>query len=122
MHGQVGGAAHVSVLACRTSHQAINSCLPCLYRSQPDKNKPCVPLQQLIGGPNAAKGAALARHGSTVGDQLQALASRTGKSFAGGLRFRPRNLGINFSELKKQVCLPAAAAQTKLVCNLMQHD
>ena len=35
--------------------------------------------------------------------QLQALAVRPGKSFAGGLRFKPKTLGINFSDLKKQV-------------------
>ena len=47
--------------------------------------------------------ASVFRYGSSVGDQLQALVTRPGKSFSGGLRFKPRAQGINFSDLKKQV-------------------
>ena len=70
-------------------------------------------LWQVLGNPIAGRSAGMFRHGSTVADQLQALTSRTGKSFAGGLRLKPNNIGINFSELKKQVCLK----QTFVCCH-----
>lgn len=60
-------------------------------------------FQQVTGSNRVARTASVFRHGSTVGEQLQALAVRPGKSFSCGLRFKPRSLGINFSDLKKQV-------------------
>ena len=68
----------------------------------------CLMMCQVLGNPIAARTASVIRYGSTVADQMQALTSRTGKSFAGGLRLKPKNIGINFSELKKQVCLFAS--------------
>ncbi|KAL0044664.1 hypothetical protein WJX82_004688 [Trebouxia sp. C0006] len=63
---------------------------------------------QVTGSNRVARTASVFRYGSTVGEQLQALAVRPGKSFSGGLRFKPKNLGVNFSDLKKQV-LPNGA-------------
>ena len=60
-------------------------------------------FQQVTGSNRVARTASVFRYGSTVGEQLQALAVRPGKSFSGGLRFEPKNLGVNFSDLKKQV-------------------
>lgn len=68
------------------------------------KWKGTVDGQQVTGGNRVARPASMFRYGSTVGEQLQALAVRPGKSFSGGLRFKPKKLGINFSDLKKQVC------------------
>lgn len=53
-----------------------------------------------------ARTSSVFRHGSSVGEQLQALASRTGISFSGGLRLQPSFPGINFSDLKKQAWPP----------------
>ena len=58
-----------------------------------------------------ARTSSVFRHGSSVGEQLQALASRTGMSFSGGLRFAPKLLGMNFSDLKKQVEPPPHCLQ-----------
>ena len=61
-------------------------------------------------GSNAmvARTSSVFRHGSSVGEQLQALALRTGMSFSGSSRLKPRFPGLNFSDLKKQVRVQAS--------------
>lgn len=60
-------------------------------------------------GSKMVRTASVFRYGSTVGEQLQALSIRSGKSFSAGLRFRPQSLRISFSDLKQKVCINDAA-------------
>lgn len=68
------------------------------------------------GNSRIARTGSVFRYGSTVGEQLQALAIRPGRSFSAGLRLRPKSLGISFSDLKKKVC-KRLYMQSDGVCN-----
>lgn len=67
-------------------------------------------LEQIDSSSRLARTGSVFRHGSTVGEQLQALAIRPGRSFSAGLRLRQQSSGISFSELKKKVRLQMTSA------------